>query len=242
VSVRARPPLDVTTPRGVGQLLRLTFRLFFRHPLLFMSASLLVVAPIAIATEALWSGQLRDAGPASGGVVGWIGVTLLTWIALPSLITALHAVIVRDMGEGRVPRVGRALREAGPRLPAVFAAVALYCVSVAGGLVLLIAPGIWLAISRYFGAQVVVLEGLGALAALRRSSDLVRGRWADVFGALLMSWIVFGACGAIPGLIVQEIDATVPFLIAYILVEASFLSLAALFGTLLFFDTRSYEE
>jgi hypothetical protein len=45
----------------------------------------------------------------------FLSVTLLTALVIPPLVTGLHAVIVRELGQGKVLGAGEALRTAAPR-------------------------------------------------------------------------------------------------------------------------------
>jgi hypothetical protein len=244
VPVRAPDDLDLSELRHAGELIGLTLELFRRHAGLFLTVTLLVVAPFTILFDGVWAGALRD-GPgysydgAAAETVWW----LLTGVTMPALITSLHAVIVRDLGAGRVPSTAEALRAAAPRMAPAVAVVALFTVAVAAGLVVLVVPGIWIAVRWYFGAQVVVIDGAGPVEALRRSAELVRGRWWSTFGALLLSGLAFTLVGTIVGLLVGvlfgAVDVPALYVAAITIVQAVALSLTALFGTLLFFLTRA---
>ena len=60
------------------------------------------------------------------------------------------------------------------------------------GLILLIVPGVLLAIRWAVATPIVMLEGLGARAAMRRSQELVVGHRKDVFRVLANIWIRTG--------------------------------------------------
>lgn len=53
------------------------------------------------------------------------------------------------------------------------------------GLIFLILPGIWLAVSLMFGMYFIVLRGQGTIESLKSSFHLVKGRWWNTFGKLL---------------------------------------------------------
>lgn len=83
----------------------------------------------------------------------------------------------------------------------VFLAVLLAGIITALGFVLLLFPGIYLAIRFSFVTQVVVIERAGVREALRRSGGLVKGSWWRVFGILLLvsilTVILTGIIGAV---------------------------------------------
>jgi hypothetical protein len=232
-------PLDLDRHRTLGELIGLTFELFRRHLATFLSLTLLVVAPIVIVVDGGWGGGLADGGDADPSAAAASVSLAVSIVVIPPLVTALHVAVVQALARGEEPTVGAALRAATPRLPAAFAAVALYSVAVAFGLVALIVPGVWLAVRWYFGAQAAVVDGLGPGDALARSAQVVKTRWWRTFGCLLAFALVTGIMGAIGGAIAREIDNGAIYTATYVILQAVFLSLTAIFGTLLFFDSRA---
>jgi hypothetical protein len=231
--------LELDEPRTLGELIGLTFELFGRHLATFLSLTLIVVAPVVILVDGVWGGYLADGGRADPSV-GASGASLaLGTVVIPPLVTALHVVVVQALARGEEPAVAAALRLAGPRLPAAVGAVVLYSVGVALGLVALIVPGVWLSVRWYFAAQATVVDGLGPGDALRRSAEVVETRWWRTLGVLLAFGLLVGIFGAVTGAVVRGIDDGVIYTSAQVLLQAGLLSLTAIFGTLLFFDSRS---
>ena len=231
--------LDLDRHRTLGELIGLAFELFGRHLATFLSLTLIVVAPIVIVVDGGWGGGLADGGDADPSAAA-AGVSLaLSIVVIPPLVTALHVAVVQALARGEEPTVGAALRAAAPRLPAAVATVALYSVAVAFGLVALIVPGVWLAVRWYFGAQAAVVDRLGPADALARSAEVVQTRWWRTFGCLFAFSLITGVIGALGGAIAREIDNGALYTASYVLLQAVFLSLTAIFGTLLFFDSRA---
>lgn len=231
--------LELDEHRTLGQLVELTLSLFGRHLAVFLSLTLAVVAPFVLIVDGVWGRYLAEGGdvdpPAAAAVVSLaLGV-----LVIPPLVTALHVVVVQALARGEEPTVGGALRSASARLLPAVAAVVVYSLAVTAGLLLLIVPGIWLAVRWYFCAQAAVVDGLGPTGALRRSAEVVQTRWWRTFGVLLAFGVVVGALGALGGALAREIDDGALFTTAWILVQTLTLSLSAIFGTLLFFDLRA---
>jgi hypothetical protein len=75
-------------------------------------------------------------------------------------------------------------------------------------LFLLIVPGVLLAIRWALAAPVVMLEGLDARSAMRRSRELVRGHRGAVFRVLLNVWGRAGVAWFVLDLVLARISAT----------------------------------
>jgi hypothetical protein len=232
-----RDRLDLERQRTLGELVGQTFELFGTHLATFLS--LLVVAPAVILVDGAWGGALADGGDADPSLAAG-GVSLaLDVLIIPALVTALHVAVVQALGRGEAPTVGAALRAAGPRLPAAVGAVALYTIAVGLGFVALVVPGMWLAVRWYFGAQAAVVDRLGPADALRRSAEVVRTRWWRTFGVLLAFGLIVGIVGALLGALLRQIDNGALYTSGVVVVQAATVSLTAIFGTLLFFDSRA---
>jgi hypothetical protein len=228
--------LDLDVVRGTGELLRATLTLFARHSGLFVSITLLVVAPVTILVNGVWErGLTSGPRPATGSLAAVLGAAIATF-AMPVLVTALHAAVVRTMGTGRVPDVGEALRSAAPRfLPAV-GAVLWYTVMGAVGLVLLVVPGVWTLVAGYFAAQIAVLERASPFDAVTRSFALVRGRWWETAGTLLAGLLVSTVAFYPLDYAIGRLHPGALYISLLTLVTGLRLSLSALFGTLFYFS------
>ena len=133
-------PLDLDAPRSVRQLLGTTLALFGSHSGLFLSVTLLVVTPAVIAVDGVWARGLVD-GPGAASIPAAAVTSSLLSVFLPVLVTALHVVIVRQLGDGQLPGVGEALRSAAPRLLVALGATLVYVVLTVVGFFLLVVPG-----------------------------------------------------------------------------------------------------
>ena len=237
----AYPDLEVR--RDLGETLVETLRLFGSHVTIFMTLTALVVAPAGLLVDGLWGRQLQDGIDAEGPLAASIVSELLFLLVIPALVTALHVRVVQRLGERSVPTLGEALRSAAGRAPAAVAAVVLYAVAVVLGCLLLIAPGIWISVRWYFGAQAAVVDGLSPPAALRRSGEVVGHEWGRCFGYLLSSGLV----ALVPTLLLgiplaagaSAVAGPVGEVVVFVVVQTALSSLGALFGTLLFFDLRA---
>jgi hypothetical protein len=132
--------------------------------------------------------------PYLAALIGFVGTTL---------VQGALVEVVDDEHRGQEPRGFADLyRNSSSRLGALLAVSILMGIGVGLGLVLLIVPGILLAIRWAVATPVVVLEGLGARAAMRRSQELVAGHRKDVFRVLLNIWVRTGLAWLVCSLLI----------------------------------------
>jgi len=91
-----------------------------------------------------------------------------------------------DLGPSRGVLGG--LLEALPFVPRVFVAALVSLALASGALALLVVPGVWLFTRWSLSTPVICKEDLGSLAALRRSSALVQGRFWFVLGTATLAF------------------------------------------------------
>ncbi|MEH1126160.1 hypothetical protein [Micromonospora sp. CPCC 206061] len=165
-------PLPMARRRAWGQTLVAAARMYRRHWPLFAGIGLIFL-PITVLGAALES--------ALAGLA-WVGAALtLAGVGLVMAVTATALVEVdagRDIGPLRAYRMGVA------RYPKLLGALAIaIAVVIALSLSLALVPlGVWLAGRWALLAPVAALEDPppGPVRTLRRSSELVRGRWLKV--------------------------------------------------------------
>jgi hypothetical protein len=238
--VSTAPQLDLDAPRSPGRLLATTLALFGRHSGLFLSVTLLVVAPAVILVDGVWGRGLVD-GPRSASGAATAASFLLSFV-LPVLVTALHVVIVRQLGDGREPGLGDALRAAGPRFAAALGATVVYMALTFAGMCIVVVPGIIVLILGYFATQIAVIEQAGPWRAFERSAELVSGRWWRTAGTLLLGWLVLLLTFWPAYRSINAIHAGLPYITLLTIVRALDLSLSALYGTLMYFSLRARRE
>jgi hypothetical protein len=233
----ARPePPDLKVHRDFAALLSTTFQIFGRHAEVFLTAALIFVTPVTLIVDGVWGRALADGIDANPPVAAEGVASVLRLFVIVPLVTAMNVSIVQGLAHGTVPTVGWAMRAAAGRLLPVVGAVSLYALGVMAGLVLLIIPGLWLAVRWYFAPQAVVVDGVGPVAALRRSSQLVAGSWWRTAGLLLGAGLLFGFAGSAVVALLGAIGSAPVYVAGLIIVESVAVSLSGIFGTLLFFD------
>jgi hypothetical protein len=127
--------------------------------------------------------RARVAGAVVTGLIGGI-VTLV--------VTAATVKAVSDAYLGSVPNVRDSLRFAGRRIGSLFWLYLLLAIGLTLGFVALVLPAVWLYVAWSLATPVLLVEGLGGTAALRRSFRLVRGRWWRVALTLVVARVLVG--------------------------------------------------
>ena len=163
-------------PQTIGRVLDSGFKLFVKSfagvfPLSLAAAVVLAVPNIA---NVLMNGPETTESPIPG-----LTVLVLFLVALPIYMILIGAVVYRlgaaaGMHEASA---GQALARGVLCVLSLIGAAILYLLAMAGGLILLVVPGIILSLSLSFGFFAIVLDDESALGALKRSHRLVWGNW-----------------------------------------------------------------
>jgi hypothetical protein len=163
-------------PQSIGRVLDSGFKLFVKAftgvlPLSLAAAAVLAVPNIA---NVLVGDPEQVASPVPGATV-----VVLFLVALPIYMILIAAVVYRlgAVAEMHEASAGQALARGVRCVLSLIGAAILYFLAMAGGLILLIIPGIILSLSLSFGFFAIVLDGESALGGLKRSHRLVWGNW-----------------------------------------------------------------
>jgi uncharacterized membrane protein len=192
-----------------------------RHLLSIALAVYLVAAVI----QAVFSGLL--------GVVGALLAAVVSIVA-GFLLQAALIKAVEDVRDGRVDlSFGETLQAARPAVGRVAVASILAGLAIGIGLVLLIAPGLFLLTIWCLIVPVIVLEGAGTTAAFSRSRELVRGYGWQVFGTLVLVFLLMLAVGLVLGIIFSGLPTAASNFVSSIVsgtLAAPFLALVLTLG------------
>ena len=127
--------------------------------------------------------------------------------------------VVQDVRDGRADRtIGEIYQAVSPRLPALIVAGILAGLGIAVGLVLLIVPGLFLLTIWSMLVAVIVIEGKSAGEAFGRSREIVRGHGWQVFGLIIVTFVIIAIASALIGLLFSPLpeffDAWIGSLVA----------------------------
>lgn len=165
-----------------------------------------LVAGVPVATLdaviALERGIDPFASPLSGDPAAGDRDSLASSLLSVVLFALASAACVQTIAAARVGRrTGwrEGLSAGLGRLGGVLIASLIVLVLVSLGLLALVLPGIWIAVALSLTTPALVLERLTPVAALRRSFELVRGRWWKTAAVVLMAALVAFAALVVVG-------------------------------------------
>jgi hypothetical protein len=193
-------------PLAVGEIIDVALKIWRRHFWTLVRIVVVVVAPLAILSSLIVTSvavQPNAVGPTGediGGLLagGFTAVILGLLGFLLASAACLQAVGVAYLG-GQ-PDWKESLRVAAGRFGSLLWLSILLGFGLLLAFILLVIPFFWLSVSWSLAFVVLVAEGLGGTQALKRSHDLVRGRWWPTFGVLALAKILQSIMGLIVGL------------------------------------------
>jgi hypothetical protein len=247
-------PLRVQRRRTWGQILAAAGRMYWARWPLFVGIGLVfipvtfVVAVLEAAAFDAAGGLGVDSDGETGGLLGLVAVTIGTTLTLAGLglVQIATARALADIDAGREIDPLSAYRRTVGRYPALLGALAIAVVVVValGLTVVLIPAAVWLAGRWALVAQAVELDGASTVGALRRSSELVRGRWFKVATLTIVSSGLALALGPLLGVLLIFVTSA-PFVLVNIvagLVYAVAMPFVTLTTAYVYFDAVVREQ
>lgn len=163
-------------PQTIGRVLDSGFKLFVKSfaGVFPMSLAAAVVLAIPNIANVLMNSPETTASPIPG-----LTVLVVFLVALPIYMILVGAVVYRLGAAAGMHEAGaqQALARGAQCVISLIGAAILYLLAMAGGLILLVIPGIILSLSLSFAFFAIVLDKDSALASLKRSHRLVWGNW-----------------------------------------------------------------
>jgi hypothetical protein len=155
-----------------------------------------------------------------------------------TLFTGMVVELVADVQDGRRDAtVGQLLQAATPVIGQLILVGIIAGIGILIGFILIIIPGLILITIWSVAAPVVVLERPGALKALGRSRELVRGNGWQVFGVIVVLVIGVGIVAAIIEAIGGSAGTGVGIVVR-VIVQIFTAPLSALAASVLYFELR----
>ena len=226
--------LAQTHPRRATEILDSSFQFYRAHfaDLLVLSA-LLLVPPVLIGAFM----------PQPIQVAFQLVFNLMFLVSQGAVAMMVAGAIEQD----RALSAGEVLRALGDRAGSVIVVSIMSGLLIGLGTLLLVIPGILIAVWTVVATPVAAIEGLKNSAALSRSRSLARGQFWHVLGTMLLAWVivmalVFGlaiALGMVFG-IVGAPERLIEMLTGLLMVPL--FPLIAVTASLLYYDLRVRSE
>jgi hypothetical protein len=199
---------------------------------LLIPAALVVFVPVAVASGLIYSG---DVGILGALIVAAIGTIATYWFQ------GMVVEAARDILDGRRDHtVGSLVRSVAPVVAPLVIAGILAGLAIGIGLVLLIVPGLYLLTIWAVLAPVIVIERANVMSAFGRSRELVRGNGWQVFGVIVVLFLLqLVVTGVIQAIANSVADSVVGYSVADLLVRLVVAPLSALAAAVLYFELKA---
>ena len=178
-------------------MLSTAISLYLRHPLVFLALALAVVAPYDLIVLAA-----ANAAPLGQQSVSASTVTVLAIVdfaLVGPLVSALQMQVLEQLGRNERPRLATVIARGVRVLPVVAAAEIIAGIGIFIGLLLLVIPGVIVALRWAVVAQVASVERTDWPGALRRSAELTRGNYLRIFALLFVVSLINLTLGNLAG-------------------------------------------
>jgi Membrane domain of glycerophosphoryl diester phosphodiesterase len=251
-------------PLSPGEILSKAFSIYRTNARKMWLAVAITVIPAQLLQLAIKTASVPAGWQIMGGKLylpadnsgGFAATTLITAVIvyLVQLISlgAILRLVLDDL-RGETTSLREALGFAVDRVLAMFWVALLVAVTVLIGFLFIIIPGVYFLIGLCIAIPIVIAESLRGTKAMRRSFELVRGRWWATLGRLLLVGLVVAVPAVLltvllaPAL-VKGVGSSSPFLVFLvsavigILVSILLTPFTTAFSALIYVDLRARAE
>ena len=182
-------------------------------------------------------------------LLGRLGAIAFAFVALAGVFWLQGALVVaiEDLRDGRADlSLGETLSRVRPRMNTLGVVGILAALGITIGLLLLVVPGLVLATWWLFVVPVVMLEGRGVTDSFGRSRELVRGNGWNVFGLIVLTFLILIAAGIVIGilfsLVLSPLDDSIQRYVSDVIGNSLFAPFAALSFTLAYYRLRDSQQ
>lgn len=177
-------------------------------------------------------------------LLGWLGVLLAALVGIAGAFWLQGTLIeaVRDVRDGRADlSVGETFERVFPVLNRIVIAGILLGIAIGIGFVLLIVPGLIVLTLWIFVIPAIVLENRGIGEAFGRSRELVRGNGWNVFGVIVLTFVLLLGVSIALRLILSPLDDWLASLIQQLVANTLVAPFAVIVWTLAYYRLRALE-
>jgi hypothetical protein len=214
----------------VGQVLSRTFAMYRDQFALLIGAALILFVPVGLINGWFYS----EGGFLLSLLAGALSIVATFWYQ------GMVVEAARDILDGRRDQtIGGLFSSASPVLAALIGAGILAGIGIAIGFVLLIVPGLFLLTIWSVLVPVIVLERIGVFDSFGRSRELVRGNGWQVFGVLVVLFLIILVIRLVLSVIIGALlDSFVGFALADMIVNLLTVPLSALAASNIYFELK----
>lgn len=219
----------------VARVFERIFQIYRDQFTLLIPAALVVFVPVAIISGLVYAGDIS--------IFGVLIIAALATIAT-YWFQGMVVEAAQDILDGRRDHtVGSLLRSVTPVIGPLIVVGILAGIAIGIGLILLIVPGLFLLTIWAVVAPVVVLERKSALESFGRSRELVRGNGWQVFGVIVVLFLLQLIVTQVVQAIADGIsDSFASYAVADLIVRLLVAPLSALAAAVLYFELRGRKE
>jgi hypothetical protein len=174
-------------------------------------------------------------------LLGWLGVILGALAALAGILWLQGALVlaIDDVRDGRADlSVQQTPERVRPRLNTLTLAGLLAAVAVGIGLVLFIAPGLYLLTIWLLIVPAITLEDRSVGDSFSRSQELVRGYGWSVFGVILLTLLLLVGVNLVFGIVDNASDSGWVSVIVDVVAQSVTAPFVALAWTITYYELR----
>jgi hypothetical protein len=213
-----------------GRVFERIFEIYREQFTLLIPAALVLFIPVAIVDGLLYS---------SGGALAYVLAAVIAAIASYWYQGMVVEAVVDILDGRRDQTVGGLFSSASPFIWPLIGAGILAGIGVAVGLVLIIVPGLILLTWWAVIIPSIVIDRIGVIPSFGRSRALVRGNGWQVFGVLLVLFLLQFVLGAIVDAIARGVsDTFVGYAIAELIVRSLVVPLSGIAATVMYVELR----
>jgi hypothetical protein len=230
----------------LSEVLRRTVLFYRAHASTILVVTFPVVAFVDVVIGAGLGELTASAHRKVSNADAYISLAADDLVTVPLVTAMIARAVVLDQ-QRSAPPATREIVEQGLELfvPALVVVLLFIC-GVVAGLLLLIIPGIYLAVSWYFVVQAVAIDGRRASEAVQQSASLVRGHWWHTAGVLVCLQLAAGLASAIVtgifAALAQAADSQALTVLGAVLIDTVALPFVALGATLYYLELRDLER
>ncbi|HWE73915.1 MAG TPA: hypothetical protein VG328_12195 [Stellaceae bacterium] len=229
----------------IGEVFRLTFSGLFGHFPKFLLLGLIATLPTMVLT--LVTGVTVSAlGYVEPNVAGKSPLIKLAFYVIPLLCYPIsQAAIYYGTLQGireRPFRLGAGLLRALRRYFALLGTNLFYVVAFGVGLILLVIPGLMLAISLSLSFPICVVEGLGPKDSVNHSAALTKGHRWKIFGIFLVIVVTGAIAGSLTKIIFMALGGTIASTLMGSVCDAVVYAFNCIATAVIYHDLRALKE